>query len=71
MMVSGKFVSNLIKPYGLRLRDCIIPNFTIEEAKESLTFGGKLLGAELISWATEYATLMMMISWVPNYIHIL
>lgn len=71
MLVSGKFLANILKPYGISITDVFYPGFHKAEAVESLKFGFKLFGAEIISWATEYITLVMMINWVPNYIAIM
>jgi O-antigen/teichoic acid export membrane protein len=71
MMLSAHFVANLLKPYGISLKMTIIPTFTLEEVKECLSFGIKLIGAQLISTFTEYLTLLMMIQWLPNYIMIM
>ncbi len=71
MMLAGKYLSNVLKPYGFRLRDAVVPDFGLDVAKESLVYGMKLLGSTVISAATDYITLMMMIAWLPNYIFII
>jgi O-antigen/teichoic acid export membrane protein len=69
--LSARFVGKIVEPYGLKVKDLIIPAFTMKEVKECLSFGIKLIGAELISVLTDFLTLTMMITWVPNYISIL
>lgn len=71
MLLAGYFVHNLLKPYGMSVKQTLRPEFTKEEAKESLVYGLKLLGSTVISRIADYFTLIMMISWVPNYISII
>ncbi|MBD3352094.1 MAG: hypothetical protein GF364_11460 [Candidatus Lokiarchaeota archaeon] len=71
MGLAAYYVSKILEPYGIRLRETIIPTFTVDEAKESLLYGVKLLGSTVISRVTDFITLTMMISWVPNYISII
>ncbi|MEX2755785.1 MAG: hypothetical protein Q6365_010330 [Candidatus Sigynarchaeota archaeon] len=70
MVLAGRYLSKVLKPYGIRLRDAVVPDFGIDVAKESLLYGAKLLGSTVISAATEYITLIMMVSWLPNYVFI-
>lgn len=70
MLLAARFLSKVLEPYGIRLREAVVPAFGWPVAKESLVYGVKLLGSTVISTATEYATLVMMISWLPNYIFI-
>jgi hypothetical protein len=62
MLLAGKFLSKILKPYGIRLRDVVVPDFGMDVAKESLLY---------ISAATDYITLLMMVSWLPNYVFII
>ncbi|MHA1699641.1 MAG: hypothetical protein ACTSWN_12425 [Promethearchaeota archaeon] len=71
LILSGKYLAEIIKPYNIKLRETIIPGFSMEVAKESLIYGAKLVGSTVISTFTEYITLIMMISWLPNYIFII
>ncbi|MBD3185377.1 hypothetical protein GF325_01005 [Candidatus Bathyarchaeota archaeon] len=71
MMLAARYVSKIIKPYGLKLRQAIIPRFGLDIAKESLLYGVKLLGSTVISALTEYLTLLMMVLWLPNYVFII
>ncbi len=71
MMLAGRFLSKVLKPYGIRLRDAVVPAFGLDIAKESLVYGIKLLGSTVISAATDYITLLMMVSWLPNYVFII
>lgn len=71
MMVSGWFLGKILKPYGIRLRETVIPGFDRAIVKETLLYGAKLLGSTVISALTEWITLVMMISWLPNYIFII
>ncbi|MHA1791077.1 MAG: hypothetical protein ACTSVI_00445 [Promethearchaeota archaeon] len=71
MMLSGYFLSKILQPYGIKLREAFYPNFGRKVAKESLIYGMKLLGSTVISALTEYITLVMMITWLPNYIFII
>jgi len=70
MALAGRYLSKVLKPYGIRLRDAGVPDFGRDVAKESLAYGFKLLGSTVISAATEYITLVMMVSWLPNYVFI-
>ncbi|MBN2152710.1 MAG: hypothetical protein JW839_14760 [Candidatus Lokiarchaeota archaeon] len=70
MLLAAKFLSKVLEPYGIRLRDAVVPAFGRDVAKESLVYGTKLLGSTVISAATEYVTLLMMVSWLPNYVFI-
>jgi hypothetical protein len=70
MLLAARFLSKVLEPYGIRLSEAVVPAFGWAIAKESLVYGVKLLGSTVISTATEYATLLMMISWLPNYIFI-
>ncbi|MHA1822000.1 MAG: hypothetical protein ACTSU2_03945 [Promethearchaeota archaeon] len=71
MGLSAYYVKKVIEPYGIKLIETLIPTFGWKEAKESLLYGIKLLGASLIATLSDYVTLIMMISWVPNYISII
>lgn len=71
MMLSVWFLGKILKPYNIKVRETLIPSFGKEEIKDSLIYGVKLLGATIISDATEYITLVMVIAWLPNYITIL
>ncbi|MHA1339803.1 MAG: hypothetical protein ACTSRZ_06660 [Promethearchaeota archaeon] len=71
LILSAYYMAQILKPYNIRLVETIIPGFSLEEAKQSLSYGIKLLGSSLISTLTDYITLQMMIIWVPNYISIL
>ena len=71
MGLSMYFVKNLLEKYNISIKFTIIPAFNKEEVRESLQFGMKLLGAQVISTLTDYITLMMMLNWVSNYISII
>ncbi|MHA1682963.1 MAG: hypothetical protein ACTSUE_18635 [Promethearchaeota archaeon] len=71
MMLAMYFVKQLLKPFGINVREAMRPDFGMEVAKESLLYGGKLLGSTVISSLTEYITLLMMVSWLPNYVFII
>jgi hypothetical protein len=71
LFLSAYYMGQVLKPFGISLKETIIPSFGWDEAKKSLTYGIKLLGASLISTLTDYITLMMLISWLPNYVMIM
>jgi hypothetical protein len=71
MGLSAYFLSKILRPFGISMKETLIPAFGAEEVRTSLAYGLKLLGSTLVSVATDYFTLIMMISWVPNYISIL
>nr|MDO8115323.1 hypothetical protein [Candidatus Sigynarchaeota archaeon] len=71
LALAGHYLSKILKPYGIKLREVMIPGFTRVEARECLVYGFKLVGATLISALTDYLTLIMMITWMPNYVFIM
>jgi len=71
MGLSGYYLSKILAPHGIKLREVIVPGFTMIEVKECLNYGIKLVGATLISALTDYMTVLMMIAWMPNYVFIM
>jgi O-antigen/teichoic acid export membrane protein len=67
LFLSAYFMQKVLKPYGVSIKETIIPSFTREEAKETLIYGLKLIGAPMISNFTEFLTLLMLIEWLPSY----
>jgi hypothetical protein len=67
LFLSGYFMHKVLQPFGVSLKESIIPSFGMAEVKETLIYGAKLIGAPLISNLTEFITLMMLITWLPNY----
>lgn len=71
MALAAYFVSQVVKPFGISLRETIVPAFTRDEVKECLAFGVKLILAPLLSYLTDFLVLIMMVEWMPNYVAIL
>ncbi|MFX0098139.1 MAG: hypothetical protein ACFFCS_01060 [Candidatus Hodarchaeota archaeon] len=70
MLLAAYYMGQVLKPHGIRIRETIIPGFSRAVARESLVYGLKLLGAPVISALTDFMTLWMMITWLPNYVFI-
>ncbi len=71
MGLAAYFVHQVLKPYGITLRETVVPSFGKEEVRDCLEFGLKLLGAPVISYLTDFIVLVMMTAWLPNYVAIL
>ncbi|MFX0098137.1 MAG: hypothetical protein ACFFCS_01050 [Candidatus Hodarchaeota archaeon] len=71
MAMAGKYLSRILKPYGIKLREAVVPTFGRDIAKECLVYGIKLVGSTVISAAAEYVTLVMMVAWLPQYVFIM
>ncbi|GAB4325668.1 MAG: hypothetical protein Kow0069_31810 [Promethearchaeota archaeon] len=71
MALAAFFVSKVLKPYGISLRETITPDFGREEVWECLSFGLRLLGAPVVSYAADYVVLLMMVEWLPNYVAVM
>nr|MDO8113688.1 hypothetical protein [Candidatus Sigynarchaeota archaeon] len=67
MVMSGYFFAKVLKPFGIRLRDALVPDFDKAVVKQCLTFGGKLLFAHIFDTGISFTILWMVIAWLPNY----
>ncbi|MFX0102698.1 MAG: hypothetical protein ACFFCS_24235 [Candidatus Hodarchaeota archaeon] len=67
MALAAHYFSKILKPLGFTLRDTIRPDFEFKIVKQCLIFGGKLVGAHIINTGVNFAVLLMVIEWLPNY----
>ncbi len=71
LLLSGHYLKKILAPHGIQLHEVLIPAFTWGEAKESLEYGLKLVGSTVVSTFTDYITLVIMVTFMPNYVYIM
>jgi O-antigen/teichoic acid export membrane protein len=67
MLLAATFFSNILKPYGITMKETIIPSVSPKVAKQSLIFGVKTLGAGVFHQLTNLGIVAMTLIWLPNY----
>ncbi len=67
MALSAKFFSNILKPYGIKLRETLIPSVPKDVMKDSIIFGLKNLFQGIFYQVSMLFITGVTILWLPSY----
>lgn len=66
-LLSAKLFNDVLKDIGLKVGDCLRPNFTIEVAKESIIYGLKTMPAALYGNLLGFFSFIITFNFLPQY----
>nr|MDO8118441.1 hypothetical protein [Candidatus Sigynarchaeota archaeon] len=65
--ISARMFSPILKNIGFSIRDTIVPRVSWDVAKNSITFGSKIMMSGMLYELVHFFVNIMIISWLPQY----